>query len=68
MAPTNGPHVVALLQEHLTLLTDEFGAIDPKHIVMYNLSNALIGIYRDMEAEFRQLNRRLTNLERRLPL
>lgn len=62
---SNGPHVMQCLQENLDLLSGT-GTVDPKNIPLYNLSNALIGMYQDIEAEFQRLNARLTKIEQQL--
>lgn len=66
MIPSNGPHVMQCLQENLNVLSDSLGKVEPKNVPLYNISNALIGLYQDIEAEFRRLNARLTNLEHQL--
>lgn len=66
MSPSNGPQIIQSLQENLDHLSDETGAVEPKDFVLYNISNALIGIYQDIEAEFRNLNARLTKIEQQL--
>jgi len=62
---SNGPHVMQCLQENLDLLSSVAG-VEPKNLPLYNLCNALIGMYQDIEAEFRRLNVRLTNIEHQL--
>jgi len=66
MSASNGPLVIQSLQENLDRLKGPLGVINPQDIPMYNLSNALIGLYEDVEAEFRKLNARLTRLEQLL--
>jgi hypothetical protein len=66
MSPSNGPHVMECLQENLNILKDALGVAEPKNIPLYNISNALIGMYQDIEAEFQRLNTRLTQLEQTL--
>lgn len=65
MSPSNGPHVMKCLHENLDLLGPA-GTAEPKNVPLYDLSNALIGIYEDIEAEFRQLDERLKRIEQRL--
>jgi len=66
MTPSNGPHVIESLQENLKVLSGAYGAVPPANIPLYNISNALIGMYEDIVAEFQRLNTRLTNIERQL--
>jgi hypothetical protein len=63
--PSNGPHVMQCLQENLDRLSGAAG-VGPKNAALYNLSNALIGMYQDIEAEFQNLNTRLTKIEQML--
>ena len=63
MSSSNGPHVMQCLQQNLDFLT---GHTDTQSKVLYNLSNALIGMYEDIEAEFQNLSARLTNIENQL--
>lgn len=60
---SNGPHIIQCLQENMSILKKSFNA-NPESIALYNLSNALVGMYQDIEAEFQQLNTKLTNIER----
>jgi hypothetical protein len=66
MSASNGPHVIKSLQENLDILGSPLGVLDTKNIPLYNISNALIGMYEDIQAEFQRLNTRLTNIEQQL--
>lgn len=62
---SNGPHIMKCLQENLDMFNDPKNRTQ-QNIALYNLSNALVGMYEDVQEEFRRLNARLTTLEQRL--
>lgn len=66
MKPSNAEHVIKSLHDNLDLLSGPLGVLNPQDIPIYNISNALIGMYQDFEAEFKHLHARLTALEGRM--
>lgn len=54
------------LQDNLGLLMDAFGNVAPENKVLWNISNALLGIGDEMNGEFQHIQTRLTNIEQQL--